>query len=395
MRSQQKLIGIITAFACDPLMGSEPGAGWLFLRTAAQHLDEVILYTRSEASEQLESAVKSLPSDITIRRIATPFDHKGSIYLRYLTWVRLVAADIRERATTERETPIVLHHVTYAADWMPSPINFLDRSYLSRFRVVWGPVGGATYAPARLIMRFPLRFMASELVRWMVTSTARMITQHTIKPRVSTAIALNNDVAARFPNFSKTDVYPNFALDTQPPNSPFRDRENTVVFAGRPLEWKGLRLLFKALESSQASWELELYGGTAKEFSIYGNVENPRVRLMGVVDRETLLNRLKTVKVLVIPSLHDSASWIAAEAAASGCWVVCLNLGGPPTLAGGASRAVTPLPAKSLPHRLRQALDDAVALESGPDRDTLPDWSSSRLSQKVGEWYGIVPQCEL
>jgi len=44
------------------------------------------------------------------------------------------------------------------------------------------------------------------------------------------------------------------------------------------------------------------------------------------------------VDALLFPSLHDEAGFVVAEAVAAGLPVVCLDVGGPPLIAGGGVR---------------------------------------------------------
>jgi glycosyltransferase involved in cell wall biosynthesis len=66
-----------------------------------------------------------------------------------------------------------------------------------------------------------------------------------------------------------------------------------------------------------------------------------RVTFAGTVDRETLLDRMRTdFDVLLFPSLHDDCPWVVAEALSAGLPVICVDRGGPPLLAGAAGIAV-------------------------------------------------------
>jgi glycosyltransferase involved in cell wall biosynthesis len=59
-----------------------------------------------------------------------------------------------------------------------------------------------------------------------------------------------------------------------------------------------------------------------------------RVRWLGRLPREQVLEKLEMCHALVHPSLHDSGGWVCLEAMAAGRPVICLDLAGPSFLVG-------------------------------------------------------------
>jgi glycosyltransferase involved in cell wall biosynthesis len=91
-----------------------------------------------------------------------------------------------------------------------------------------------------------------------------------------------------------------------------------------------------------------------------------RVEFRGWVERAEVLRTMREeASVFVFPSLHDEAGWVVAEAMASGLPVVCLDLGGPPTLAG-RRMAVKPAGSKVTAERIAQRVLKA-ATETNPE----------------------------
>jgi glycosyltransferase involved in cell wall biosynthesis len=84
-----------------------------------------------------------------------------------------------------------------------------------------------------------------------------------------------------------------------------------------------------------------------------------RVQFLGQRERAELLAIMRDrADVFLFPSMHDEAPWVVVEAASRGLPVVCLDVGGPPTLGG---RAV----AVSTPRRTVAALARMVPLAAG------------------------------
>jgi glycosyltransferase involved in cell wall biosynthesis len=84
---------------------------------------------------------------------------------------------------------------------------------------------------------------------------------------------------------------------------------------------------------------------------------------------------------MLFPSMHDSAPWATGEASATGCPVVCLDLGGPPLLAGPNAFPV--------PVRRTVVADLAAALVKAGEHRGEPylRWAEDRLPALLGDWY--------
>jgi glycosyltransferase involved in cell wall biosynthesis len=378
---------VVVAYACDPDQGSEPGAGWAAVVAASEIFARIIVITRPQVDSRLRIAARGLECDVDILTIATPFDRFGAVHVRYSAWI-VGAARCLRRLIRGDASVRVIHHVTYASDWMVSPVALIPRRRRGDVRVVWGPVGGATYAPRGLLRLFPRKLRLGEARRRLLTTIVRSLTLRRHRTIVDVAVALNPDTARALTSFRRVEMSPNIALDVTTFPEPDTGRERVVVFAGRPLEWKGIRLVLDALPHARENWTLELYGGDIRDFQPYGDVDDPRVAIMGRVERSHLLRRLGQVSALVLPSLHDSAGWVAAEAASMRTPVVCLDLGGVSTMAGAFAMPVAHAPAESLAKRLAIAIDSAVANPPFTDDTPTPDWSGAAYSAKLRDWYG-------
>jgi glycosyltransferase involved in cell wall biosynthesis len=105
------------------------------------------------------------------------------------------------------------------------------------------------------------------------------------------------------------------------------------------------------------------------------------VTFVGRVERSELLRIMREeADVFLFPSLRDEGGWVVGEARWSGLPVVCVDRGGPPTIAGGGvalgSRAETA-------DRLAQAVERA-------GQGNLPQAAAPTFSQRQGELLTIL-----
>jgi glycosyltransferase involved in cell wall biosynthesis len=93
------------------------------------------------------------------------------------------------------------------------------------------------------------------------------------------------------------------------------------------------------------------------------------------------MQALADADAMLFPSLHDSAPWAVGEANAIGTPVVCLDLGGPPILAGANGH---PVPVTGdVVGNLARAL-----VKAGENPGVASDrWSAGRLPALVTDWY--------
>ncbi|MFE4228297.1 glycosyltransferase family 4 protein [Arthrobacter sp. NPDC056886] len=387
---------LISAYACGPGMGSEPGAGWAFALAAAQH-SEVWVITRRRFEPLIRDAIAADPA-LASRLHVVYLDlpdwclrlkkHHRDVYWYYPLWQRLAGQKALE---LHQETPFdVAHHVTFASDWMPCGLMALP----STVPLVWGPVGGASYVPVRLLRWLGLRGALGELGRRAVTGASRRIFAERMARRAQIVVGLNEDVRRRFAGAAAVVVEPNAMVEPAgaavvrsiPPAG-----VHTAVFVGRLVSWKGTRLAVNALSHpSAANWRLEFIGSGPDQRWIEAEAARrglaDRVTCRGQLPRQDVLAALADADAMLFPSLHDSAPWAVAEACAAGLPVICVDLAGPPVLvsrtAAGISHIVDVGP--GLPARLAAALRDA---ESSPRPAPSGRWSSSRLPLLLDAWY--------
>ncbi|GAA3533765.1 hypothetical protein AFL01nite_21440 [Aeromicrobium flavum] len=383
------------AAACGPGDEPEQSAGWAFALAAAQEHD-VWVFTRPRLAESMESALRAdteLAQHVTliyhdlpawVQRIRTlPL----GIYVYYGFWQWTLRRVVRR--THDEVGFDVLHHVTFANDWLPTALTAVPDVPL-----VWGPVGGATAVPVRRLRRWlGARGAVVETVRGALTGLPRRLWGDRIAARASLVVAQNPGVAERFGDSRRVEVEPNAALEplavVDRPHVRRSDDGHLAVFVGRLLAWKGGRLALATLAHPRAAgWRLEVFGegyerpaleALARELGI-----DDRVTFHGHRPRTEVLDAFVRADALLFPSMHDQAGWVAGEASSLGCPVVCLPLGGPATLAE-RNAYVAPLEGDIVANLAEQL--GAAAEHGGTPHDR---WSRERLPAVVGRWYREV-----
>ena len=371
---------LVSAYACEPGGGSEPGIGWNWVRQFARWHD-VFVITRANNRDGIERALRSEqltnihPLYFDFPRWARFWKrgHRG-IHLYYYLWQ--IGSYLAARRLL-RTTPIdIAHHITMGMYWKPSVLALL------RVPFVWGPVGGGESCPKGFRWYFGARGALFEIVRSAAQAIGRLdpFVRLTAR-RAAYALATTPQTEQRLYELGCGPVMtlaqmalPESEIELLsriPVRSagPFR-----ILSLGRLVHWKGFELAIRALAEFRRS------GGNG-EYWIVGDGPARRrlahlarelgvedaVAFWGWVNRNETLNKLAECDILAHPSLHDSGGWVCIEAMAAARPVICLDRGGP-ALAVSPETGIK-IPANS-PDQVIHDLAQALALLAN-DRDRL------------------------
>ncbi len=366
---------LLSAYACEPGKGSEPGVGWNMARQIAQR-HEVWAVTRANNRPMIEAELARNPVPslhmvyYDLPRWARWWKRQGrGVQLYYYLW-QLGIYDVVRRLHREIGFDLT-HHVTFVKYWRPSLLAFVPAPF------VWGPLGGAESAPgpfrAGLRWRGRLYEVLRGIARWsgerdpLVVRAAR---------RSALALAVTPDTAERLHRLGakRVRILSEAALHQHDIAALSRlampdERPHRVVSIGRMLHWKGFHLGLRAFAAAAIpTAEYWLVGDGPEESYLRRLAESlgitDRVRFWGALPRRDVLTKLAQAHVLVHPSLHDSGGWVCLEAMAAGRPVICLDLGGP---AQQVTRETgMKIPARTPPQAVRGMAQAMVVLANDP-----------------------------
>lgn len=338
----RRLKVLVSAYACEPDVGSEPGVGWKIVREIARG-HEVWVITRSNNRLLIERELARDPAPgLHFRYFDLPawarWWKRGQrgVQLYYYLWqigVYFVARRLCREVGFD-----VTQHATFVKYWSPSLLALLPVPF------VWGPVGGGESAPRAFWRDFGLRGKAYESLRDLARWTGEHDPLVRLSARRSTlALATTEQTAARLRALGAGEVRLLSQLGASkgelerlgrlgghaPDANPVR-----FISIGRLLHWKGFHLGLRAFARMDLpDTEYWIVGNGPEERRLRALAEGlgvaDRVEFLGNLSREEVFRRLGECAVLVHPSLHDSGGMVCLEALGSGRPVVCLDLGGP------------------------------------------------------------------
>lgn len=386
---------LASAYACAPAWGSEPGAGWYWVRSMAEHND-VWLITPTQWARRVEPYLKKYP-DVAGRLHLVPVDipewtrgfraaKRDRHLLHAYLWQRAAA---RAGKKLHREIGFdVAHHITWTVNWLPAGV-----SRIPGLPFVWGPVSGMTGTPRSLYRWLGWRGRIQESVRETLLPIARRAFGSSPVRSAALVLAQNHEVGRWAREHTNNPVVvepvvcvPMFRLPPATERADAEGRQKKAVFGARFAAWKGLRIAIAALSRPEAAeWTLDVYGKgpeerPARRLARKLGVES-RVRFLGYVPIKELESAISKADAFVHPSMHDAPPFAVAEALAMGTPVICLDYGGPAALVGKGQGVLV------------STKDDivagmAAALASVPARfPPTPRWSPRRLPDFLDDCY--------
>ncbi|MEM8501866.1 MAG: glycosyltransferase [Cyanobacteria bacterium P01_D01_bin.1] len=386
---------LISAYSCEPGVGSERGVGWNVVYEAAKYNEVWVLTRPDESKEAIEAELARNPMpNLHFVYFTLPIwgggwrlGSNGAMQIHYYLW-QIQAYFVARRL--QREIGFdVAHHVTFVKYSSPSFLSFLPIPF------VWGPVGGAESAPKPFWKDFSRRAWLYETARNVVRGIGEWDPFVKLTARRSAAVrATTQDTAKQLYKMGAEHVQilpesgiPQAEIE-QLGKVPVPSGETIrFISMGRLLHWKGFHLGIRAFAKADLpNAEYWILGDGPEEDTLCQMAKalgvEKKVKFWGRVPRDVVLEKLAQCHVMIHPSLHDSGGWVCMEAMAAGRPVLCLDLGGP------GFQVTSETGIKIAAHNPEQAIDDlTVAIAQLADDKALRQKMGAAGRKLVSENY--------
>lgn len=330
----------VSAYACEPGLGSEIGVGWHWVLEMSKHF-EVWVLTRESNRSTIEPWIAEHPE----------FGGIHFLYFDLPKWARFWKKGMRGVRTyyniwqyctnrivkrTMRENGIkVFHHLTYGnVLWKVS-------SYGQKQFFVWGPVGGLETIPAEYSRHYACK---SRIIEWVRRATIKMLPiNFGFKRRCRNAdlilckTEITRDlIPAKYRD--KSILFTDVAVDriTQKENVTKRDNDTIeYITVGRLDAWRGFDLViesFARAATNDKRMHLTIVGKGNDKARLAGLVERlglqERVTFTGKVAMDEYYRLLAASDVVVNASLKEGAVTVSFDTMAMGKPLICLDTTG-------------------------------------------------------------------
>jgi glycosyltransferase involved in cell wall biosynthesis len=376
---------LLSAYACRPNTGSEPGVGWNWARHLARTGADVWVLTRSDNRAAIE---RNIDDDLRAKLHFAYVDYPsvsrvtGSLPLagswKHLAWQGQAYAQAR---LLDREIGFdVVHHVSYTSLHIGSQLWRLDCP------LIFGPIGGGQLAPAA----FRRYFTGGWRREWLRSFVVRNLSAQVLNARstvrgAQTVLVANADTNRAVRKLGARDVrfMTDVGLDAADirPHAVRTGGPLRLLWVGRLLPRKGVLLAIEALSLVKpgTDWRLTILGDGEQAPLLHKAITRhhleSKIEWRGHVQWAEVTRSYDEADAFVFTSLRDTNGSQVLEALGRGVPVLTLDHQGAGALVPDAAGIKIPV---SRPAQTAQAL--AAAIERcAEDRDLICRMSAAAL----------------
>ena len=325
----------LSAYACEPDKGSEPGVGWRWAKGLAERVDLQVL-TRESNRASIERAVQALPPGDPLKSVTFHYHDLSKPWLwakRHglptLAYYALWQWSVSRRFDKLADEAEVVHHLTFCTLLCP---GFWK---LKKAAFVLGPVGAPLVNPhyfplfggkawiQKLRGRIMDRFLDLPWLRRLLRSAAAVVPANS----ETRDFLIAHGISAR-----------EVILDTGSPDAPEFKRHIAkagairLMYAGQLERRKGLELALRALARASGNEGCDAF------FDIFGKGPDrsrltalaealgitDRVNFHGAVPQAELMRNFQQADAFLFTSVRDTSGGVNLEAMAHGLPIICI-----------------------------------------------------------------------
>lgn len=329
----------VSAYACEPNLGSEIGVGWHWVLEMSKYFELWVL-TRESNRCSIETWMLTHPEYTGVHFLYFDLPKWARFWKKGLRGVRLYynlwqscTDSIVKRTMQENEIEI-FHHLTYG--------NLLWKvsRYGQRKFFIWGPVGGLETIPEEYSCRYSKKAQWLERIRRVAVTWAKRNSRFRTRCRRADLILCKTEITLKnLPEKDQTKaiLFTDVAAELAGRLAlKIRQRETTrFITVGKLDAWRGFDLILEAMKDALnegVSIHLTIVGKGQDEsrlralIHIYGLTEV--VTLTGAVPMQVYKQLMEDADAVINAALKEGAVTVSFDSLALGKPLLCLDTTG-------------------------------------------------------------------
>jgi glycosyltransferase involved in cell wall biosynthesis len=336
----EKLKIFVSAYACEPNLGSEIGVGWNWVLEMSKYFELWVL-TRKSNQNTIEAWIEDNRQYEGIHFIYFDLPYYLRFWKKGMRGVRTyyniwqwTSNRLVRKVMQEYEIPI-FHHITYGnVLWSVS-------KYGQRQFFIWGPVGGLETITSEFSQEYKLKGRFIEALRRLVVKYLPINMGFNVRCKNADLILCKTEIVKsliRSKHKSKAVLFTDVATDSLVIESGKTDKVSEgvkLIAVGRLDPWRGFDILIEAVAQAikcSSKIHLEIVG-VGSDYSrlhklIQVNNLSPYVTLAGEVTREDYYRKMNESDVVINPSLKEGAVTVSFDSMSLGKPLICVDTTG-------------------------------------------------------------------
>ena len=168
----KKIKVLVSAYACEPDRGSEPGVGWNWARQISRFAETWVI-TRVNNKETIKRELLANPNSnlhfiyYDVQKWLSFWKKRTrGLYLYYLLW-QIGVYRLGKKLNKEKQFDIV-HHITFGNLWLPTFMPLLNIPF------IWGPIGGGEQISKTFRKGYYIRSKIKEISRDIILNMSKV-----------------------------------------------------------------------------------------------------------------------------------------------------------------------------------------------------------------------------
>ena len=315
----------VSAYACEPEKGSEPGIGWNFINQLSRN-NNVHVLTRLNNKESIKLFSNpninfyyyDLPKYLTFWK-----NKKRGYKLYYYMWQ--IGAFIKYKKFINSNNYDLVHHITFGSIIMPS--LFMSSKPIT----VWGPVG-YNPVPDSILFSLPFKIFIKEFYRKLIFILISKIDPF-LRFTVNNSDWILETKITSSPSFfsskfkSKIRNFPQTGINTSEPEYLIPEIEKNnhavirLIICSELIHWKGVTFsaeIFSRIACRRNNVELVVIGNGPEKNNMYKIFKKynvlDKVIFKGSLPKSKMLSELSLGDIFLYPSYHHGLATVVLQA---------------------------------------------------------------------------------
>ena len=340
---KKKLKVLLSAYACEPNKGSEPGVGWNWAIEIKKLGYDILVITRKNNQKIIEKELLKnkllnkknfyyfdLPKLFLVLKKIVP----AGVNFYYYLWQYYLYQKLKKENFIKNFD--IIHHITFGVFRYPSFLWKLNKKF------IFGPVGGYELMPKSIKKNLSFKNKLEENIREFSNYFFLKYDRNLNNFLGSTNVILfskTKDTKNNLKKFYKKNISVSCEIGINTNNKQKLKTKKEIknfIFIGRFLHYKGGDLLIEAFNIAlkrNKNIRLSFYGGGYEKNNWQQKISkynlDDYIKLYGWVNHSKINSIYQNSDVVVFPGLHDSSGNVILEALSNSLPVLCLNTGGP------------------------------------------------------------------
>lgn len=336
----KKLKIFVSAYACEPNLGSEIGVGWHWVLEMSNYFQLWVL-TRKSNQSSIEKWLQLNPKYSNIHFIYFDLPYYLRFWKKGMRGVRTyyniwqLATNNIVKKTMQQHDIKIYHHITYGNTLWPVS------SYGQQQFFIWGPTGGVDTIPEEYSKHYHSKGRFIEWLRRTVVKSLKYNIGFNTRCKNANLILcktdiLRNTIPLKFRN--KAILFTDVAVDKLDFDTIAEAENKSVVqyiTVGKLDPWRGFDLLIEAFDLAvkvDPNIHLQIVGkgldrNRLQDLIIKKNLSK-NVEMLGAVSMENYYKLMRESDVVLNASLKEGAVTVSFDSMAMGKPLICVDTTG-------------------------------------------------------------------